>query len=370
LDLPVNSVFRITGTLHSRGYLQRREDDKRFVLTHKLFDLSRPVVREKSLVVCALESLKWLRDETGETTQILASVNHKMTVLEQCISSQPIKVSSTVGLQVPMYSCAPGKAVLAHLPPAELEKFFAAVQLKQYTPTTLATLKNENEKTGLLPKLVIVIDEMADLMMVNKEVETFIARLAQMARAAGIHMVVATQRPSVDVITGLIKANIPTRIAFQVSSKIDSRTIIDQSGAEQLLGHGDMLYLPAGTSLPMRVHGAFVADDEVHRVVEEWRRRGTPDYLDEIINGIAGGEGDGGGEGEREESAEQDPLYDQAVAFVTRSRKASISAVQRQLRIGYNRAARMIEAMEEAGVVSRADVNQNRKVLAPPPAGE
>lgn len=139
LDLPVNSVFRITGTLHSRGYLQRREDDKRFVLTNKLFDLSRPMVREKSLVVCALESLKWLRDETGETTQILASVNHKMTVLEQCISSQPIKVSSTVGLQVPMYSCAPGKAVLAHLPSAELEKFFAAVDLKQYTPTTLAT---------------------------------------------------------------------------------------------------------------------------------------------------------------------------------------------------------------------------------------
>jgi DNA-binding IclR family transcriptional regulator len=139
LDLPVNSVFRITGTLHSRGYLQRREDDKRFVLTNKLFDLSRPQVREKSLVVCALESLKWLRDETGETTQLLACANHKMTVLEQCISSQPIKVSSTVGLQVPMYSCAPGKAVLAHLPPAELDKFFAAVTLKQFTPTTLAT---------------------------------------------------------------------------------------------------------------------------------------------------------------------------------------------------------------------------------------
>jgi DNA-binding IclR family transcriptional regulator len=139
LDLPVNSVFRITGTLHNRGYLQRREDDKRFVLTNKLFDLSRPQVREKSLVVCALESLKWLRDESGETTQLLTSVNHKMTVLEQCISSQPIKVSSTVGLQVPMYSCAPGKAVLAHLPPAELDKFFAAVKLKQYTPTTLAT---------------------------------------------------------------------------------------------------------------------------------------------------------------------------------------------------------------------------------------
>ena len=139
LDLPLNSVFRITGTLHNRGYLQRREDDKRFVLTNKLFDLSRPQVREKSLVVCALESLKWLRDETCETTQILSSVNHKMTVLEQCISSQPIKVSSTVGLQVPMYSCAPGKAVLAHLPPAELDKFFATVKLKQYTPTTLAT---------------------------------------------------------------------------------------------------------------------------------------------------------------------------------------------------------------------------------------
>lgn len=139
LDLPVNSVFRITGTLNNRGYLQRREDDKRFVLTNKLFDLSRPQVREKSLVVCALESLKWLRDESGETTQLLTSVNHKMTVLEQCISSQPIKVSSTVGLQVPMYSCAPGKAVLAHLPPAELDVFFASVKLKQYTPTTLAT---------------------------------------------------------------------------------------------------------------------------------------------------------------------------------------------------------------------------------------
>lgn len=150
LDLPVNSVFRITGTLHSRGYLQRREDDKRFVLTNKLFDLSRPQVREKSLVVCALESLKWLRDETGETTQLLACANHKMTVLEQCISSQPIKVSSTVGLQVPMYSCAPGKAVLAHLPPAELDKFFAAVTLKQFTPTTLATrsaLENDLAKT-------------------------------------------------------------------------------------------------------------------------------------------------------------------------------------------------------------------------------
>jgi len=221
-----------------------------------------------------------------------------------------------------------------------------------------------------LPYIVVVIDEFADMIMiVGKKVEQLIARIAQKARAAGIHLILATQRPSVDVITGLIKANIPTRIAFQVSSKIDSRTIIDQSGAEQLLGHGDMLYLPAGTSLPMRVHGAFVADDEVHRVVEEWRRRGTPDYLDEIINGIVSAEGDGG-EGGREESAEQDPLYDQAVAFVTRSRKASISAVQRQLRIGYNRAARMIEAMEEAGVVSRADANQNRKVLAPPPAGE
>jgi S-DNA-T family DNA segregation ATPase FtsK/SpoIIIE len=226
-----------------------------------------------------------------------------------------------------------------------------------------------------LPFIVVVIDEFADMMMiVGKKVEQLIARIAQKARAAGIHMILATQRPSVDVITGLIKANIPTRIAFQVSSKIDSRTILDQGGADQLLGHGDMLYLPPGTSLPVRVHGAFVDDHEVHNVVADWKRRGAPNYLDEIFSEstesvwIPGFSEEGGGGGGGEEGdAESDPLYDEAVAFVTESRKASISAVQRKLRIGYNRAARLIEQMEAAGVVSDMSSNGNREVLAPPP---
>ncbi len=220
-----------------------------------------------------------------------------------------------------------------------------------------------------LPYIVVVIDEFADMMMiVGKKVEELIARIAQKARAAGIHLILATQRPSVDVITGLIKANIPTRIAFQVSSKIDSRTILDQSGAENLLGYGDMLYLPAGTSLPNRVHGAFVSDDEVHRVVEGWKKLGSPVYIDEILSG---GEPDavGGGSGSMFDD-EQDPLYDEAVAFVTETRKASISSVQRKLKIGYNRAARMIETMEAAGVVSPAGSNGQRDVLAPPPVGD
>jgi len=221
-----------------------------------------------------------------------------------------------------------------------------------------------------LPTIVVVVDEFADMMMiVGKKVEELIARIAQKARAAGIHLILATQRPSVDVITGLIKANIPTRMAFQVSSKIDSRTIIDQGGAEQLLGHGDMLYMPPGTSLPIRVHGAFVSDDEVHRVVEAWKQRGTPDYIDDILNGVEesgsgfeGGSGEGGGEG-----SEADPLYDEAVNFVLESRRASISAVQRKLKIGYNRAARMIEAMEMAGVVTSMNTNGSREVIAPGP---
>ncbi len=221
-----------------------------------------------------------------------------------------------------------------------------------------------------LPTIVVVVDEFADMMMiVGKKVEELIARIAQKARAAGIHLILATQRPSVDVITGLIKANIPTRMAFQVSSKIDSRTILDQGGAEQLLGHGDMLYLPPGTGLPIRVHGAFVSDDEVHRVVEAWKARGAPDYIEEILAGVEeagsgfdGGAGEGGGEG-----SEEDPLYDEAVRFVTESRRASISAVQRKLKIGYNRAARMIEAMEMAGVVTSMNTNGSREVLAPPP---
>ena len=219
-----------------------------------------------------------------------------------------------------------------------------------------------------LPYIVVVIDEFADMMMmVGKKVEELIARIAQKARAAGIHLILATQRPSVDVITGLIKANVPTRIAFQVSSKIDSRTILDQSGAENLLGYGDMLYLPAGTSIPNRVHGAFVSDDEVHRTVEAWKQMGPPNYLDEIRSGGVEEAGSFGGGSAGMFDDEQDELYDEAVAFVTESRKASISAVQRKLKIGYNRAARMIETMEAAGVVSTAGSNGQREVLAPPP---
>ncbi len=216
-----------------------------------------------------------------------------------------------------------------------------------------------------LPYIVVIIDEFADMMMiVGKKVEELIARIAQKARAAGIHLILATQRPSVDVITGLIKANVPTRIAFQVSSKIDSRTILDQSGAENLLGNGDMLYLPAGTSVPNRVHGAFVGDDEVHRVVEAWKLIGEPVYIDAVLN-ESGSDAGGSSGGLFDE--EQDPLYDEAVAFVTETRKASISSVQRKMKIGYNRAARMIETMEAAGVVTEAGSNGLREVLAPPP---
>ncbi|WP_250471947.1 DNA translocase FtsK [Caballeronia sp. GAFFF1] len=222
------------------------------------------------------------------------------------------------------------------------------------------------EPLSTLPLIVVVIDELADLMMVaGKQIEQLIARLAQKARAAGIHLILATQRPSVDVITGLIKANIPTRVAFQVSSKIDSRTILDQMGAESLLGAGDMLFLPPGTGYPQRVHGAFVADDEVHRVVEYLKQFGEPEYEEGILSGPTpeGGSQDLFGESP---DAEADPLYDEAVAFVVRTRRASISSVQRQLRIGYNRAARLVEQMESAGLVSPMGSNGNREVLAPP----
>jgi len=218
-----------------------------------------------------------------------------------------------------------------------------------------------------LPFVVVVIDELADMMMiVGKKVEELIARIAQKARAAGIHLILATQRPSVDVLTGLIKANIPSRIAFQVSSRIDSRTILDQMGAEQLLGQGDMLYMPAGTSIPVRVHGAFVADHEVHKVVADWRKRGEPEFIEEITAGGGVADAIPGMPPEPSEN-DVDALYDEAVAFVTQSRKASISSVQRQLRVGYNRAARMIEEMEASGVVSEMQSNGSREVLAPPP---
>lgn len=224
------------------------------------------------------------------------------------------------------------------------------------------------EPLAALPLIVVVIDELADLMMVaGKKIEELIARLAQKARAAGIHLILATQRPSVDVITGLIKANIPTRVAFQVSSKIDSRTILDQMGAESLLGQGDMLFLPPGTGYPQRVHGAFVADEEVHRIVEYLKQFGEPQYEEGILDGPTS-------DGATQDlfgdvpDAEADPLYDEAVAFVVRTRRASISSVQRQLRIGYNRAARLVEQMEAAGLVSSMGINGSREVLAPGPA--
>ena len=228
----------------------------------------------------------------------------------------------------------------------------------------------EDEEVPLeeLPSIVVVVDEFADMIMiVGKKVEHLIARIAQKARAAGIHLILATQRPSVDVITGLIKANVPSRIAFQVSSKIDSRTILDQGGAEQLLGAGDMLYLPAGQGVPERVHGAFVGDDEVHRVVSSWKDKSEPNYLDEITSelqetGLIPGWSDSNGS---QSSEEDDELYDEAVNFVIESRRASISAVQRKLRIGYNRAARIIEAMEMAGLVSEMSSNGSREVLVP-----
>lgn len=216
-----------------------------------------------------------------------------------------------------------------------------------------------------LPYIVVVVDELADMMMiVGKKVEELIARIAQKARAAGIHLILATQRPSVDVITGLIKANIPTRISFQVSSKIDSRTILDQSGAEHLLGQGDMLYMPPGSGVPVRVHGAFVDDHEVHAVVADWKQRGRPNYIDEILSGDSGEDSLLPGESS-DDDGESDPLYDEAVAFVTETRRVSVSSVQRKFRIGYNRAARIVEQMEHSGVVSAAGHNGAREVIAP-----
>ncbi len=214
-----------------------------------------------------------------------------------------------------------------------------------------------------MPVIVVVVDELADLMMVTgKKIEELIARIAQKARAAGIHLILATQRPSVDVITGLIKANVPSRIAFQVASKVDSRTILDQMGAEALLGQGDMLYLAPGTGLPTRIHGAFVADAEVHRVAEYLRSKGAPQYIEGLLEApeATGDESAGGQPG-----GEADPLYDQAVEIVLKNRRASISLVQRHLRIGYNRAARLLEDMERAGMVSAMQSNGNRDILVP-----
>ncbi len=246
-------------------------------------------------------------------------------------------------------------------------KILEAAKREEHIPNPFSITPDSPEPLEKLPTIVIIIDELADLMMVvGKKVEELIARIAQKARAAGIHLILATQRPSVDVITGLIKANIPTRIAFQVSSKIDSRTILDQMGAETLLGMGDMLYMPPGTGLPIRVHGAFVSDDEVHRVVKHLHTLGEPNYIEGILEGGTLEEG-GGGEGAvaGEGGGESDAMYDQAVAVVLKNRRASISLVQRHLRIGYNRAARLLEQMEQSGVVSPMQSNGNRDILVP-----
>ena len=249
------------------------------------------------------------------------------------------------------------------------QKIVEAEKREEKIPNPFSLTPDAPEPLEKLPTIVIIIDELADLMMVvGKKVEELIARIAQKARAAGIHLILATQRPSVDVITGLIKANIPTRIAFQVSSKIDSRTILDQMGAEALLGMGDMLYMPPGTGLPVRVHGAFVSDEEVHRVVDHLKAQGEPNYIEGILEGgVAeeGGDGvalDGGAAGG---GGEADALYDQAVAVVLKNRRASISLVQRHLRIGYNRAARLLEQMEQSGLVSSMQSNGNRDILVP-----
>jgi S-DNA-T family DNA segregation ATPase FtsK/SpoIIIE len=251
-------------------------------------------------------------------------------------------------------------------------KIQEAAKHEQHIPNPFSLTPDAPEPLDELPTIVIIIDELADLMMVvGKKVEELIARIAQKARAAGLHLILATQRPSVDVITGLIKANIPTRIAFQVSSKIDSRTILDQMGAEALLGMGDMLYMPPGTGYPVRVHGAFVSDEEVHRVVDFLKSQGEPNYIEGILEGGTSEEGgvlslDGSGAG----GGEADELYDSAVAIVLKNRRASISLVQRNLRIGYNRAARLLEQMEQSGIVSTMQSNGNREILVPTTVAE
>jgi S-DNA-T family DNA segregation ATPase FtsK/SpoIIIE len=248
------------------------------------------------------------------------------------------------------------------------KKIAEATERGEKLPNPFSLTPEEPEPLERLPHVVVVIDELADLMMVvGKKIEELIARLAQKARASGMHLILATQRPSVDVITGLIKANIPTRISFQVSSKIDSRTILDQMGAEALLGMGDMLYMASGTGLPVRVHGAFVSDDEVHRVVEYLKSQGEPNYIEGILEGgVLEGEGDAAlGGGGPAGGTESDAMYDQAVAVVLQHKRASISLVQRHLRIGYNRAARLLEQMEQSGLVSAMGHNGNRDIIVP-----
>ena len=298
-------------------------------------------------------------------TPVVTDMNEAATALRWCVGEMErrYKLMSKLGVRnLAGFNKKVREAIAAGEPisdPLWKPEDDGVIEMENATAPDLTTL----------PFIVVVIDEFADMIMiVGKKVEQLIARIAQKARAAGIHLVLATQRPSVDVITGLIKANVPTRMAFQVSSKIDSRTILDQGGAEQLLGHGDMLFLPPGTAHTVRVHGAFIDDHEVHAVVSDWKKRGEPDYLEDIFSeSVESIQIPGFSSDESSSEGESDPLYDEALAFVTKTRKASISSVQRKLRVGYNRAARLIEQMEESGVVSEMGHNGSREVLAPPP---
>ena len=333
------------------------EDAKLIMIDPKMLELSIyegiphllcPVVTDMK---DAANALRWSVAEMERRYKLMA----KMGVRNLAGFNQKIKDAQAAGepLTDPLY---------------KRESIHDEAPLLVKLPNPLSLTPESPEPLTPMPHIVVVIDELADLMMVaGKKVEQLIARLAQKARAAGIHLILATQRPSVDVITGLIKANIPTRMSFQVSSKIDSRTILDQMGAEALLGQGDMLYLAPGTGYPTRVHGAFVADEEVHHVVDYLKKAGAPDYVEGVLNGGGfddeeGGNGNGDGEGSGD--AESDALYDQAVEIVLKNRRASISLVQRHLRIGYNRSARLIEAMEKAGLVSAMDGRGGREVLA------
>ena len=325
-------------------YKSTAEDVRLILIDPKMLELSvyegiphllAPVVTDMKE---AANALRWAVGEMERRYKLMSALGVRN--LAGCNEKIAAAAARGTPLRDPFHN--PAEAFDPDLPAAELEK---------------------------LPYIVVVVDEFADMMMVvGKKVEELIARLAQKARAAGIHLILATQRPSVDVITGLIKANIPTRISFQVSSKIDSRTILDQMGAESLLGHGDMLYLPPGTGLPMRVHGAFVSDDEVHRVVEALKSLGAPNYIDDILSEESTATVVLPGEKPPLAAGESgDELYDQAIGIVVESRKASISYVQRRLKIGYNRAARLVEQMEQDGIVGQLQANGSREVLSPPP---
>ncbi len=368
IEATVESV--LPGPVVTRFEIQPAPGTKASKITNIAQDIARSLSVSSVRVVEVIEGKSFVGIE-------IPNNNRKMVRLTEILSSKAFK-SSPSNLSVALGQDISGNPIvvdLAKMPHLLVAGTTGSGKSVGLNAMLLSLLfksdpeedEDEDEYLEVLPSIVVVVDEFADMMMlVGKKVEHLIARIAQKARAAGIHLILATQRPSVDVITGLIKANIPTRIGFQVSTKIDSRTILDQGGAEQLLGYGDMLYLPPGVGVPVRVHGAFVGDDEVHRVVNDWKSRAEPNYIDEITSSTQDtGPIPGWSGSETSSSEETDELYDEAVNFVIESRRASISAVQRKLRIGYNRAARLIETMEEAGLISEMSSNGSREVLVP-----